>query len=266
MNNTKNNKLFYPLTTNCQPKRMLTLAFLRPDPIHDPWMNRMTGKISTHPLCHVELFFESINQCFSVMWGEKAGFRVKNMSNPNYQLVSLAVSAKEYDQCLEFCNNTVQQGLTFDDCAMWRSMCTIGWCESHSHTKGKTFCSKIITEALQFAGIAEVESLHPACTTPSRLFQAVHLSRRMVCNSVPFKRQAMTVGASIPTLSTSLMALDMAGGNTMKPLRMGHSLLQPENTSSMVLPPVITIFPEKKHNRTTGEDSGLNIRPGNIFR
>jgi hypothetical protein len=43
----------------------------------------------------------------------------------------------------------------------------------------------------------------------------------------------------------------------MNPRSVGHSLAHPVNTSSMVLPPVITIFPEKKHSKTTGELSGL---------
>ncbi len=42
----------------------------------------------------------------------------------------------------------------------------------------------------------------------------------------------------------------------MKPCSVGHSRLHPEYTSSMVLPPVMTIFPEKKHRSTTGEASG----------
>lgn len=36
----------------------------------------------------------------------------------------------------------------------------------------------------------------------------------------------------------------------------GQRRPHPEYTSSMVLPPVITIFPEKKHSRTTGDASG----------
>ena len=42
----------------------------------------------------------------------------------------------------------------------------------------------------------------------------------------------------------------------MKGLSTGQSWRQPEKTSSMVLPPVMTILPEKKHSSTTGEDSG----------
>ena len=53
---------------------------------------------------------------------------------------------------------------------------------------------------------------------------------------------------------------------TMNDFRIGHSRLHPVNTSCMFFPPVMTILPEKKHRRTTGEASGRYIRPGNIFR
>lgn len=36
----------------------------------------------------------------------------------------------------------------------------------------------------------------------------------------------------------------------------GHSRFHPLNTSSMVLPPVMTTLPEKKHSSTTGDASG----------
>ncbi len=56
------------------------------------------------------------------------------------------------------------------------------------------------------------------------------------------------------------------GCATTNARRVGHSRFQPEYTSSMVLPPVMTILPEKKHSRTTGEDSGRKMSPGNILR
>jgi hypothetical protein len=184
-------------------QRMLTLAFLCPTP-GDHWVNRLTAKpwVSRHPFCHVELFFESINQCFSILWGETVGFRVKNLSNPNYKVVSLSVSVKEYNCCLEFCRSAAAQQIGFDEAGMWRSwfspaFCCVAACEPASHTKNSTFCSKIITEALQFAGVAEVDRLAPSGTTPSRLYECVHLSPRMACSSVPFKRQALIMYSSM---------------------------------------------------------------------
>lgn len=182
-------------------QRILTLAFLVPTP-DDHWLNRLTAKVSTHPVCHVELYFESINQCFSILSGEKAGFRCKNLSNPNYQLVSLLVSSNEYDHTLEFCRSVANQDMCFDERGMWASwfpsvLCCSS-CDYNSQHKGMTFCSKIITEALQFAGVREVQQLVPACTTPSVLFASVRLSSRMACSSVPYKRQIFMQSPALP--------------------------------------------------------------------
>lgn len=175
-------------------QKILTLAFLVPTE-GDHWANRLTGQVSEHPFCHAEIFFESLNQCFSIVWNETACFRSKNLSNPNYRLVSLAVAPKEYDACLEFCRSASAQNLRFDNWGMWRSwfpralVCTC--CDSSSGLRGRTFCSKIITEALQHAGVREVETLLPAATTPSHLYKAVAPSSRVICCGVPVKRQAL---------------------------------------------------------------------------
>ena len=170
----------------------LTLAFLSPGP-EDHWVNRLTAHVGKHPYCHVELYFESINQCFSIMWSEIASFRSKNLSNPNYRLVSLDVSSKEYELCLEFCMQASRESLVFDEVGMWASWVCCPVCELQSIHKGRTFCSKIITEALQYAGIQEVDRLSPSRTSPSSLYECVRQTSRMVCNSVPFKRHALIV-------------------------------------------------------------------------
>ena len=174
--------------------RVLTLAFLRPSE-QDHWVNRLSARVSAHPFCHVELFFESVQQCFSVMWGETACFRAKNLSNPNYELISLLVSPKEYDASLEFCRTCAGHNLQFDERGMWLSWCLWGTpclaCGRSSQEVGATFCSKIVTEALQFAGVREVQNLPPATATPSRLYSCVRGSSRVACGSVPYKREAL---------------------------------------------------------------------------
>ena len=173
-------------------QRILTLAFLSPTP-DDHWVNRLVARVSRHPFCHVELYFEGTEQSFSVMWGETAGFRAKNLSNPNYTLVSLCVSAREFNNSLEFCRNIANQKLVFDERGMWSSWFSwMGCCaQPTSQQRGATFCSKVITEALQFGGVREVENACPASTTPSGLYERVRGSRRIACNSVPYKRQAL---------------------------------------------------------------------------
>jgi len=171
-------------------QRVLTLAFLRPT-AEDPFLNRMTGILSSHNVCHVELHFDTINQCFSIVYGEHAGLRLKNLSNPNYELVSISVTTQQYENCLQFCRLASQWQLEFDDPAMYRSYFCPGCCEPSSSAAGRTFCSKIITEALQHAGIPDFINLNPAVMTPSRLMQVALRSPCRLCSSVPFKCNAM---------------------------------------------------------------------------
>ena len=58
---------------------------------------------------------------------------------------------------------------------------------SSSITAGNTFCSKIVTEVLQFAEVEEVKTLSPCTTTPSCLYEAVRDSPRKLLCSVPYK-------------------------------------------------------------------------------
>ena len=48
-------------------QRTLTLAFVNATP-EDVWQNRLVAMASRHKIYHVELHFESINQCFSIQW------------------------------------------------------------------------------------------------------------------------------------------------------------------------------------------------------
>lgn len=170
---------------------VLTLGFLRPGP-QDHWLNRLiaTPLVSRHPFCHVELYFEGQGQAFSIVWGERAGLKAKSMANPQYSLLSVCVSRGEYDKTLEFCRTLSTQNITFDDWSMTRSLCACPCVERNSQEVGASFCSKLIAEALQFGGVGEVEDLAPSAATPSRLYECFRQSPRLVCNSVPYKRQA----------------------------------------------------------------------------
>lgn len=169
---------------------LLTLAFLRPFE-QDFFVNRLTAFVSSHPFHHVELYFDSLDMCFSIIMGETAGFKRRNLSNPNYTLVSLAVSSDEYRKCLEFCKTAEETHIQFDNMSMFWSYCRTHCCERNSMATRKTFCSKIITEALRSAGVHEVRNLQPSSATPSRLFSALRNSPRIVCNTVPFKRNVL---------------------------------------------------------------------------
>jgi hypothetical protein len=180
-------------------QRYLTFAFLQPEP-DDHWINRATGYFSAHNKCHVELFFESLNQCFSIVWGETARFRPKCLSNPQYEIVSIAVPAKEYNDCLAYCQRVAALGCRFDDYGMWASYvpcCARSVAAGTTEQLQKTFCSKLLVEALHAAQSPEVHDLHPSGATPSRLYSALLDSPRRVCGSVPFKRRDMALHALV---------------------------------------------------------------------
>ena len=112
-------------------------------------MNRLTGWVSKHNVCHVELYFPTLDQCFSVQSGGVAQLRHKQLSNPGYTVVTLGVSRKEYDDCLCFCRGAT--GIPFADAPMLRAYLhglvtptpVLGCAESSSQASGATFCSKI---------------------------------------------------------------------------------------------------------------------------
>ena len=174
-------------------KRTLKLAFLSPNE-QDPPFNKLVARISRHPMCHVELIFED-GMAFSIFKGSKLFFKPRSFSNPDYQLVSLSVSNSEYQGAYAFCKQATDQGFEFTDWGMLGSYFQIQTCpflcSSPSSSTGSTFCSKIVTEALQFAGVGEVQHLHPCTTTPSLLFETVRDSDRVVADSVPFKQQQL---------------------------------------------------------------------------
>ena len=180
-----------------ESKRTLTLAFAKPNAT-DHWVNHLTARISKHKVCHVELHFESINQCFSIEWKDIARLRQKSLANPNYQLVSLVVTQKEYDSALEFCRKISLMQIGWDEGAMWRSYVNPCAClELNSQYAGRTYCSKIITETLQHAGLPEFAGLTPATTTPSRMLDAVLTSQRQACSSVPYKRSELVAKGTV---------------------------------------------------------------------
>lgn len=163
--------------------RTLTLAFLRPLPNDDP-INVLTARMSKHGMCHAELVFDC-GQAFSIYHGGTAALRHRSLSNPGYETVSLSVPSSEYRAAFQFCTAAHQSGYTFDSVGMYLASVHPGGCAHKSSASlGRTFCSKIITEALQFAGVGEVESLSPSASTPSRLYSAVVDSDRRICHSV----------------------------------------------------------------------------------
>jgi hypothetical protein len=186
--------IFAPAPTMCCPMRVITLAFLRPRPDDKDWVNRLVARVSRYGISHCELVFED-NMAFSIFAGEPLFFKYRTFSNPDYELVSLYVSHVEYASAYAFCQQAVDYNIGFTDVGMVACYFQPKRCPcintGSSLYVGHTFCSKIVTEALQFACIPEVQHLVPCTTTPSCLYDAVSDSNRKAVCSVPYKRDRL---------------------------------------------------------------------------
>lgn len=166
----------------------MTLAFLRPSP-DDKLMNRLTAMASKHGICHAELVFDG-GLAFSIYHNATPFLRQRTMSNPGYEFVTLSVSHREYNSALQFCRSAVAEAYAFDDVGLYLASVHPGGCmEKPSSAVRKTFCSKIIAEALQYADVEEVQHLYPSAVTPSGLYAAVKDSERRVCHNVRLQAQ-----------------------------------------------------------------------------
>jgi hypothetical protein len=177
-------------------QRILTLAFLFPTE-EDAFLNRLVARMSKHKVCHAELVFED-DMAFSIFSGGTVFFRQRSFANPDYHVISISVPQAEYQAAYNYCLSTVDHEIAFSNFAMYASYFQPKGCPflntANSVQKGSTFCSKIVTEALQFAGNCEVEDLIPCTTTPSCLFAAFQDSQRKVLSSVPYKREQLRQG------------------------------------------------------------------------
>lgn len=176
--------------------RILTIAFLFPGPDDDRF-NRFVARVSKNKCCHVELVFED-DMAFSIFKGSNLFFKPRSFSNPQYQLVSLFVTPTEYTAAYNFCKMAHSHEIGFTDVGMvaaYLQLCPLINTRP-TFEVGYTFCSKVVTEAMQIAGVPEVEHLVPCMTTPSTLFDALFDSPRKVHHSLPYKcRQLQEVGS-----------------------------------------------------------------------
>ena len=179
-----------PLNRMGSRNRYVTLGFLTPD-AEDPAINRLVAHVSTHPFCHVELELGD-GRSFSIFDGGTVFLREKSFANPNYVLLSLAVTDAEHAAVSRFCTDAVARKIGFHNIGMFsayiRPRCIAG---TPSTQLGSTFCSKIVTEALQHGCIKEVSGMNPSCVTPSALYTALRGSERLSIGSVPARHKQL---------------------------------------------------------------------------
>ena len=158
---------------------MLNCMFYKPT-ARDPLVNRVVAHFNG-PFSHVELSFED-GTASSVMHGETVFFHNKNYSNPNYTVVTLAVSAAAYDRVQAFCRAAAQRKVGFCKASMFLSALPVQLMPARADA---TFCSRLVTEALQAGGVDLVTHFNPMLVTPTMLHDAVARDETKVLGTVP---------------------------------------------------------------------------------
>ena len=161
----------------------ITLVFRRPTAT-DGRGNRLLSKI-TGGMFHVDLVLERLpsDEClvFSIRRGGYAGLTLKTFEkNPAHEYVKLVVHKGEHDRVCEFCELMARKKFSYGHIALaW--MCfpfRLQCLDSQSSSRWGTFCSKIVTEALQYGGLQETQGICPSFTSPEQLFRRVERSPR----------------------------------------------------------------------------------------
>ena len=132
-------------------KKLLVLAFKRPEP-GDPWINHLAGWWC-NGFCHVELILETVGErehlAFSIEGGGKSRMAIRTFAGQDYEYITLIVSMAEHKRVCDFCDSAAYTKYPYGNLAMVCAILPSGCVSSRSSKFWGTFCSKIVTEALQ---------------------------------------------------------------------------------------------------------------------
>lgn len=182
---------------------VISILFLKPLRREEVLANRVAAwfgwLVHGNNFHHAELCipYRGGQMSSSVYQGETVSLtQVKSFANPGYIVHSMTVTNDELVKLTQFMVESHQQKVRFDACGMYLALLPFHICRS---SKGKTFCSKYVTDALQHAGILDVQGVNSSIVTPARLYQLLQVDpeKRMVVGSVAYKQDCLTTHAVI---------------------------------------------------------------------
>ena len=156
-------------------RAQILLLFYKPSST-DPVLNRLVA-VFDPPYCHVEMAFpERYGEepwqrdiwGSSIYQGECIFYKNRSYQRDGYVCITLEVSLLQQIKVKNYCRRQAEAGVRFNSNAMYMAYLPV----QLMHTNG-TFCSKHITEALQYGGVVHVKDLNAALSTPSRLHKHV---------------------------------------------------------------------------------------------
>lgn len=154
-------------------KAQVYLLFYKPA-ADDPLLNRVVAFFD-RPFCHVELAipkrvgdepWDRVMLASSIYQHQTVFLRHKTYDRKGYVSFGIEVSMAQLYKIKAFCRHHADRGTPFHRFAMYAAYLPV----QLVHTDA-TFCSKHVTQALQYADVPLVHGVNPALTTPSTLYK-----------------------------------------------------------------------------------------------
>jgi len=142
--------------------KTLRVWFYDPAADSEGFVNKVVASID-RPFCHVELQFADDRAC-SIYMGSKIAMRMRTFESPNYVCLQVPCSDTQHTIATGHAEHLHDLGLVFSSLQM--TSCLL-WSAVANNPK-HTFCSKLVTEILQQAGLVS-DNIDAHLTSPSAL-------------------------------------------------------------------------------------------------
>lgn len=123
----------------------------------------------------------------SIYSGETVFLRPRTFANPNYTVLTLLVTDRQFDAMLKFCVAEAKNQRPFNQMAMVASFLPCRTMGAIRDISKGTFCSEHVTRALQAGSVSEVRTEAPHMMRPSTLYRIFSQSRHKCFGTVPYK-------------------------------------------------------------------------------
>lgn len=159
-------------------KTQLYLLFYKPSK-GDPKLNHFVAFVDS-PFCHVEIAIRKSvggggggdGQCdktmlaSSIYQNQTVFLKPKTYDREGYISFAIEISVAQLYRIKSFCKHHTERKTPFSLHAMYAAYLPFQIIETDG-----TFCSKHVTQALQYARVPLADGINPALTTPSRLYK-----------------------------------------------------------------------------------------------
>jgi hypothetical protein len=154
-------------------KVQLYLLFYKPCS-DDPFLNRLVAFFDS-PFCHVEMAipkrigdepWDRIMMASSIYQNQTVFFKEKTYDRQGYISFAIEITVAQLYKIKSFCKQHTDRMTPFSLSAMYAAYLPFQLVETDA-----TFCSKHVTQALQFGGVGLVDNINPSLTTPSNLYK-----------------------------------------------------------------------------------------------